>query len=684
MNLNSIDAAIAVLMLKGAALCIAWLLVARTCSRFAAGWLSMWWRAGFLALVGLGAASWAPVEWTVPLPLWLAESGHLTNRGFVSPPQGAFIPKLVGATTGEEAVQAATPASAVLRHGNIGGALTAVWFVGMTALLGRTVQSTCRARRLVLGAASVADPAWLRVLKQECTHARVRQTVALRVHAAARAPFASGLLRPVVILPESCDQWDASERRAVLRHELAHIGQRDLLFRALAEVAVAVYWLIPFIWMARRQLILAQERAADDSVLDAGCAATDYANLLASLANDERHSGFAVMSMARKSSLGARVERLLDRGQRRETPTPAWSMAIITAAVGCALVLAASRLGAQETAPPTQATAPVGAVESPQLPTFTRTYRDTFRLEKSFAGAFPGSAEEALAALRSQLAAASIRLPADAKLELRADKGALVLESADPQDQARAALGNLLQRSGWWTQDDAVFEVRRKHAEARLTPLRDEVDKLRQAVDDAARVLVKLRQADGITDPDPESMQSTVAGQGGDAAGLEQSAQAQAERVEAMKARRKHASTLQPEQLRELMRVLGHEDDGIVKVVADWESAVGQEAVLASSRLPEEDVRRKAIRAQKEALRSILAETHGRLLQSWEAKLENETKKLQEVRERIAGARDRMLKDKQKLGRYIEAKAAYLQARRLFEAAQIKLSTELLESGVGW
>ena len=52
----------------------------------------------------------------------------------------------------------------------------------------------------------------------------------------ANSPLTAGLLRPVVILPQDADLWDAARRRLVLLHELAHVKRHDVLTQTLAGV----------------------------------------------------------------------------------------------------------------------------------------------------------------------------------------------------------------------------------------------------------------------------------------------------------------------------------------------------------------------------------------------------------------------------------------------------------------
>jgi beta-lactamase regulating signal transducer with metallopeptidase domain len=93
-----------------------------------------------------------------------------------------------------------------------------------------------------------------------------------------------GWRKPVVVLPATWREWTADELRVVLAHELAHIVRRDFVWRSVAALAVALYWLQPLVYVLRRQLVLAQELAADEVAAAAVGGKTVYLRALTQLA----------------------------------------------------------------------------------------------------------------------------------------------------------------------------------------------------------------------------------------------------------------------------------------------------------------------------------------------------------------------------------------------------------------
>jgi beta-lactamase regulating signal transducer with metallopeptidase domain len=132
-------------------------------------------------------------------------------------------------------------------------------------------------------------------------------------------PVVYGYPDAVVLLPPGASAWPEGRRRALLVHELAHVGRRDFLSQTLAHVARLLYWPHPLVWWLVRRLRAEAERACDDIVLSAGTAASDYASMLLDAARDLRRARrpLAMLAVVERSRLEERLLALLEPAARR-------------------------------------------------------------------------------------------------------------------------------------------------------------------------------------------------------------------------------------------------------------------------------------------------------------------------------------------------------------------------------
>lgn len=151
---------------------------------------------------------------------------------------------------------------------------------------------------------------------------REKQSVTILRNEAIEMPVTWGIFRHFILLPADFEKLPAENRRIILIHELAHIKRLDFANRIFAEILCAVLWFQPLAWAARKNLKEAQERAADDCVLEMGEKASGYARLL--LEWNERLSGknFSIVpGAAEQKSLKSRLEAILNPETRRRPMT---------------------------------------------------------------------------------------------------------------------------------------------------------------------------------------------------------------------------------------------------------------------------------------------------------------------------------------------------------------------------
>lgn len=152
-------------------------------------------------------------------------------------------------------------------------------------------------------------------------------------------PLVCGLLRPVVLLPLDAVEWADARRAVVVRHEAAHAARFDPMAQVIADLACALYWPLPWVWLASRQMRMEAELACDDGVLRSGECASAYAghliDIVRGLSGRERIPQGGI-PMARLNQLEVRLRSLLARNVNRGAASP---RALITAALGALMLM---------------------------------------------------------------------------------------------------------------------------------------------------------------------------------------------------------------------------------------------------------------------------------------------------------------------------------------------------------
>lgn len=265
-------------------------------------------------------------------------------------------------------------------------------------------------------------------------------------------------------------------------------------------------------------------------------------------------------------------------------------------------------------------------------------------------------------------------------MELREVRNTGLIEvgvySTDPQEAA-----NVANTIAVVYKDKRLTDLQ-KNIDRGLAQLGEEVEKQRKRVEEAMTEMAKVRERDGIIDPDPESFNSALSTADRNLAALETQVNEQRLTVTKLRGQLDQIMKLKPEELKEVLRTLNIEDQTVIKMVASLQEAASEEAKLLNSGLGENHPRIASLRAQREVYSAQLAEQLATVRQSQATKLQVEETNLAELERRLKEAQGAHIQDRQKLSAYTEAKSKYLQAKKIFEQAQVKYSTELLERGI--
>src|SRR4051794_20634559 len=221
-------------------------------------------------------------------------------------------------------------------------ALTAAYAVPAAILLFITFLALARLIALRARADVLVDGHWLSALARAQRRMGFKHGTALLTSNELSSPISWGLMRPVILLNTRAVEA-SGEAEAIIAHELAHVARMDWAKLLLARIATALFWFNPFVWLLAREAHQLREEAADDSVLAADIADTDYAQLLVGVA---RHECPGLLLGAHgvapsKSSLARRVARVLDCKTVRGPVARSFALGIFAGAMLVAAPLAA-------------------------------------------------------------------------------------------------------------------------------------------------------------------------------------------------------------------------------------------------------------------------------------------------------------------------------------------------------
>lgn len=316
-----------------------------------------------IAALGLGASLLLPVL-TLVLPRW--EVGVLpapsaataaTSSSRVAPVVTSERP---AAASREEtghasslpavrpALLAAPPpaqpsSSAAARPFPWGLLVLLAWALGAELALLRLVAGVGGALALAERSRTLREASWRDLLASASARLGLSRDVSLR-RGDVPVAMTTGVVNPVVLVPEDSTAWGEERRRVVLLHELAHVKRRDCLVQLVGEAAAAVFWFHPLAWVLVRRLRDLAEDAADDLVLASGERPSAYAGQLLDIVRElpvGAREPLPALAMGRAAGLEARLRAILDPARRRLGPSSRQLRATAAVLVAGAAALAA-------------------------------------------------------------------------------------------------------------------------------------------------------------------------------------------------------------------------------------------------------------------------------------------------------------------------------------------------------
>lgn len=192
--------------------------------------------------------------------------------------------------------------------------LVGAWVIGVLSGLAMLAGAAWSGRKLLEQVTECRHEKTLQTAREIAMQMGLRRTPALAVTLHSESPCLTGLLHPVVLLPNPW-KFCESKLRLILAHEFTHLRRADLWWTWLSAVTTRVFFFHPLVWLADRELKLAQELTADQAAIAAAQGtASDLGELLIEMVEAaetrEQPLAIALRSSGSFRSLLGRMEAL--------------------------------------------------------------------------------------------------------------------------------------------------------------------------------------------------------------------------------------------------------------------------------------------------------------------------------------------------------------------------------------
>ena len=165
--------------------------------------------------------------------------------------------------------------------------LLGIWIVGILAMIILVIKSSLRLRSLEKSALPLQNQEVRRLYHRCLEEMGIHRDIPVYSTAFLKSPIIVGLLKPCIYLPiHLISDYDESDMRYMLLHELQHYKHKDAVASYLMNLAGVVYWFNPLVWYALKEMRNDREVACDTSVLKMleEDAYEDYGNTLINFA----------------------------------------------------------------------------------------------------------------------------------------------------------------------------------------------------------------------------------------------------------------------------------------------------------------------------------------------------------------------------------------------------------------
>ena len=212
-----------------------------------------------------------------------------------------------------------------------------------------------------------------------------------------------------------------------------------------------------------------------------------------------------------------------------------------------------------------------------------------------------------------------------------------------------------------------------------LIQLKDEVAKQSRRVDELRAEAQKIRIENEIQDLNPDSVVDPMQAANEVLLSVEQQVSTERLRVSSLRTKYEQISKLTDDQIMRSISTLDVQDPTIIQMLPQYQEVASEEARLLNSGLGTNHPTVKSIRAKKDVMSKQLASQIASLRASMEANIRIGEESIKELEQRLLESKAAQQTSKTRASGYYEAKNNYIQAKKILEAAEMRLSTETMQ-----
>lgn len=224
--------------------------------------------------------------------------------------------------------------------------LFVIWMAGAVIHTVRIVSRQEQFTRSISRLRTPADAAVQHLADLLCGALHITEHIPVYTVPVLQTPMLTGILHPCILLPEQ--DYDPSELRLILKHELCHYRRGDLFCKLLWIGCRVMHWFNPLMPLLMQQMEQDCEFACDEAVMqnETNESANIYCKsiLHAAMCRSGVHSDLtaATSFSGSKEMLKVRLQAILAGSKKRRFLTVAAVVLILTAMTGSILAYAAS------------------------------------------------------------------------------------------------------------------------------------------------------------------------------------------------------------------------------------------------------------------------------------------------------------------------------------------------------